>query len=65
MNLMSKTNSTVAGSIDLRGEIVSWTDAASKREAAIEMMGAGVSWARIIGTDDTLFALPSTPARGF
>ncbi len=53
-----------SGSVNLRGEILSWTDAAGRKAAVVEMMFSGVSRLPILGTDEFLFAI-NTPARSF
>lgn len=61
---MSKTNNTVPGSINLRGEIISWTDESGRKNAVVEMMASGVSWLPVLGTDERLYAV-NVPCRTF
>ncbi len=56
LNLMKTTTNVTPGSINLRGEIFSWTDFDSRRAVIIEMMWADVTVSRILGTEDSLYA---------
>jgi hypothetical protein len=58
------SKATTVGSVNVRGEVFSWTDEAGKHNATIEMMASGISWLPIIGTNERLYAY-RVPARGF